>query len=302
MVKTLSKSQIEQYHEEGFTLIENALPAEMLAEMLRLTDEIIEGARGIEDDDARYDLEETHTPDEPRVRRLKSPFEHWPFFNDLLRDPVILDGVEPLMGPNIRLYNNKMNIKAPGYGAAVEWHQDWAFYPHSNDVGLAVGIYLDEVTDENGPMMIIPKSHKAPVYDHHSQGYFCGAIDPIKSPMDFDSAVPLKGPPGTMTIHHVRAVHGSALNRSSKSRRLLLHGYFAADAWPLRGFRPGQNLDGFNELIVRGKPTLEPRLADVPVRMPLPEAPFQGSIYENQHVLEHRYFETVGETKTVAAE
>jgi hypothetical protein len=81
-----------------------------------------------------------------------------------------------------------------------------------------------------------------------------------------------------------------------------LQGYFAADAWPLRGFRPGQNLDGFNDLIVRGAPTLEPRLADVPVRMPLPEAPFQGSIYENQHVLEHRYFETVGETKTVAAE
>ena len=302
MVKTLNKNQIEQYNEEGFTLVENALPTDMLEEMLRLTDKIVEEARGLADNDDRYDLEETHTPDEPRVRRLKSPFEHWPFFNDFLRSPEVLDVIEPLMGPNIRLYNNKMNMKAPGYGAAVEWHQDWAFYPHTNDVGCAVGIYLDDVVETNGPMMIIPRSHKGPVIDHNSQGFFCGAIDPIKSPLNYDNAVPLIGSAGTMTIHHVRAIHGSALNHSKKSRRLLLQGYFAADAWPVRGFRPGQTLDEFNALVVRGKPTLEPRLADVPVRMPYPESPHQGSIYENQHILENRFFGSVGEHKNVSAE
>lgn len=302
MIKKLSKAQLEQYHEEGFTLIEEALPPEMLAEMLRLTDEIVEGARGVTENDERYDLEETHTPDEPRVRRLKSPFEHWKFFDDFLRSEVALDPVEQILGPNIRLYNNKMNMKAPGYGAAVEWHSDWAFYPHTNDAGLALGIYLDDVTEKNGPMMVIPGTHKSGVIDHHSQGHFCGAIDPVKTPLDFNKAVPLMGPAGSMTLHHVRAVHGSALNHSDKPRRLLLQGYFAADAWPIRGFRPGQSLEEFDALIVRGEPTLEPRLEDVPVRMPLPEAPHQGSIYENQHILEHRYFESVGEHKDVAAE
>ena len=193
-------------------------------------------------------------------------------------------------------------MKAPGYGAAVEWHQDWAFYPHTNDVGCAVGIYLDDVAEDNGPMMIIPRSHKGPIIDHNSQGFFCGAIDPIKSPLDYDSAIPLLGPAGTMTIHHVRTIHGSALNHSQKPRRLLLQGYFAADAWPIRGFRPGQTLNDFNALVVRGEPTLEPRLANVPVRMPYPEAPHQGSIYENQHILENRFFESVGEHKDITAE
>lgn len=302
MTKKLSKTQLEQYHEEGFTMIEEALPAELLAEMLRLTDEIVEEAGGLTENDERYDLEETHSPEEPRVRRLKSPFEHWKFFDDFLRSDVTLDPVEQILGPNIRLYNNKMNMKAPGYGAAVEWHSDWAFYPHSNDAGLALGVYLDDVTEKNGPMMVIPGTHKSGVIDHHSKGYFCGAIDPVKIPLDFDKAVPLMGPAGSITLHHVRAVHGSALNHSDKPRRLLLQGYFAADAWPLRGFRPGQSFEEFNELIVRGEPTLDPRLEDVPVRMPYPEAPHQGSIYENQHILENRFFESVGEHKDVAAE
>ncbi|MBT8004487.1 MAG: phytanoyl-CoA dioxygenase family protein, partial [Rhodospirillales bacterium] len=273
-----------------------------LAETLRLTDEIIDAARGLSDDDERYDLEESHTPDDPRVRRLKSPFLHWPFFDDLLRDALVLDVIEPLMGPNMRLYNNKMNIKAPGYGAAVEWHQDWAFYPHTNDVGCAVGFYLDDVTATNGPMMMIPGSHKGPVFDHHAQGYFCGAMDPVKCPLDYENAVPVMGEAGTMTIHHVRTVHGSALNHSDKPRRLLLQGYFAADAWPLVGFKPGQDLDQFNELVVRGEASLVPRLEDVPARMPLPLAPNQGSIYENQLTLENRYFDTVDKADGVAAE
>ena len=35
-------------------------------------------------------------------------------------------------------------MKAPEYGSPVEWHQDWAFYPHTNDDLLAVGVMLDD--------------------------------------------------------------------------------------------------------------------------------------------------------------
>jgi hypothetical protein len=37
------------------------------------------------------------------------------------------------------------------YGSPVEWHQDWAFYPHTNDDVLATGIYLDDCDLDNGP-------------------------------------------------------------------------------------------------------------------------------------------------------
>jgi phytanoyl-CoA hydroxylase len=288
---TLTAAQVEQYQEVGYTSIEAALPAATLDELRNLTDQLLEEARGLAESDERFDLEPSHSAKTPRVRRLKSPYLHWPFFDRLLRDPVVLDAIEPLLGPDIRLHNNKLNVKAPGFGAPVEWHQDWAFYPHTNDDGLAVGIYLDEVTDENSPMMVVPGTHRGPLFDHHTDGSFCGAIDPTRCDLDFERAVPLTGPAGTMTIHHVRAVHGSRLNQSDQPRRLLLQGYFAADAWPLQRFAAGDSFAAFEARMVRGVSTDRPRLSDVPVQMPLPEAPYQGSIYENQNTLENRYFE-----------
>jgi phytanoyl-CoA hydroxylase len=294
-IKTLSASQLEQYHAQGFISIEGALPGPLLGQLRDVTDSLLEEARGLDESDHRFDLEPSHNAAEPRVRRLKSPYLHWPFFDHLLRDQHVLDVIEPILGPDMRFHNNKLNVKAPGFGAAVEWHQDWAFYPHTNDDGLAVGIYLDDVTEENSPMMVVPKTHTGPVFDHHVDGSFCGAIDPTRAAIDFENAVSLTGPAGTMTVHHVRAVHGSQLNRSDRPRRLLLHGYFAADAWPLQRFADGDSLAAFEARMVRGSSTPRPRLRDVPVQMPLPEAPHQGSIYENQNTIENRYFDTFEE-------
>ncbi len=103
--------------------------------------------------------------------------------------------MEKLLGPSgVRLQSSKINLKAPHYGSPVEWHQDWAFYPHTNDDMLAVGVMLDDAFMENGPLMVVPGSHKGPTWDHHSGGYFCGAMDPTRREVDFESAVPLIGP------------------------------------------------------------------------------------------------------------
>ena len=140
-------------------------------------------------------------------------------------------------------------------------------------------------------MQVIPGSHKGPIHDHHSGGYFCGAIDPSRSALDIDSAVALKGKAGSATFHHVRAVHGSALNRSDRSRNFLLYQFTANDAWPL--VEAVTDLEEYDSHIVAGDATLAARLESVPVRMPLPAAPSQGSIYENQRTLQNRYFDVV---------
>ena len=180
-------------------------------------------------------------------------------------------------------------MKSAGYGSPVEWHQDWAFYPHTNDDVLATGIYLDDCDLANGPLMVVPGSHHGPTHDHHADGRFCGAFDPVASGVDVAKAVPLMGPAGSMTIHHARLVHGSALNTSNRTRRLLLHEYTAADAWPLMGVA---DFDEFNARMVLGEPGVEPRIRPAPVRMPLPAADHQGSIYENQRGSGRRFFET----------
>ena len=149
---------------------------------------------------------------------------------------------------------------------------------------------MDDMALENGPLMIVPGSHRGPIYAHHADGRFCGAMDPAGCGVDFSRAVPLTGPAGSITVHHVRAVHGSAPNTSNRDRRLLLFQYRAADAWPLLGFPPG--IAKWDELMVAGRSS-EPRLAPVPVRLPLPPAEHQGSIYENQKGAGRRYFAAV---------
>jgi hypothetical protein len=205
-----------------------------------------------------------------------------------MRSEPILSVSRQLLGPAVRLYGSKLNIKAPAYGSPVEWHQDWAFYPHTNDDVLAVGVMLNDCRIENGPLMVMPGSHKGPTWDHHANGYFCGAIDPDACPLDFATAVPLTGRAGACSFHHVRLVHGSAQNTSTLPRQLLLYEFAAADAWPL--VTGVKDLAEFDSRMLCGTKSIEPRIVAAPVRMPLPPALGQGSIYENQFGSRRRYF------------
>src|SRR5260221_12401173 len=262
----LTDPQVEAYRRDGYLVIPHLIEGEQLAELRVLTDRIVAEARGVSANDELYDLEPSHSAALPRVRRLKPAiFKRYAFFQALTRDPKITSILGGLLGTNIRLYGGKLNMKSAGYGSPVEWHQHWAFYPHTNDDVLATGIYLDDCDMDNGPLMVIPGSHHGPTYDHHADGRFCGAMNPQACATHLDKAGPQMGPAGSMTIHHVRLVHGSALNRSNRQRRLLLHEYTAADAWPLMGVADFQE---FNSRMVLGEPTIEPRVVTAPRRMP----------------------------------
>ena len=299
----LTEAQIAAYRHDGYILVRNVLSDETLAALRDVTDAIAASAAGVTEHTEVLDLEPSHRPDAPRVRRIKKPHRAHPFYRDLAAHAGIMAALTPLIGANIRLRaGGKINMKASGYGAPVEWHQDWAFYPHTNQDVLAVGVLLDDMNASNGPLRVLPGSHRGPIHDHHSQGAFCGAIDVARTGLDVSNAREVHGRAGDITIHHVRMVHGSALNTSGRQRRVLYFEYAAADAWPLAGVEHLADLDEFNGRIVHGKPTMRPRLEDVPVRIPLPRAPFQGSIYENQRTLTRRYFEHEAHDVTVQRE
>jgi phytanoyl-CoA hydroxylase len=274
-------------------VVQDVLSRSEVEELRRVTDEFVENARSRTSHDEVYDLEDSHSAAAPRVRRIKTPHLWHPAYAGMVRHPNILAVLKKLWGPSIRFDVSKLNLKAAGYGAPVEWHQDWAFYPHTNDDLAAVGIMIDDVDEANGPLMVIPGSHKGPIFDHHEGGVFCGAMDPARREVDFSSAVKLMGSAGSITVHHVRTVHGSATNTSGKPRRLLLHQYRAADAWPLVAVR--QDFDDFRSKLLCGEDTLEPRMERVPVRLPLPPATHQGSIYEVQRARGTRFFRTASE-------
>jgi ectoine hydroxylase-related dioxygenase (phytanoyl-CoA dioxygenase family) len=277
------------YDRDGFIVVPDLLTEEELTEVRAVITGLIARAADVDTHTDVYDLEPGHTRMAPQVRRIKQPHKVHPVFDRIVRKRDVLDVVAALLGPNLRLQGSKLNMKAAHYGSPVEWHQDWAFYPHTNDDILAVGVMLGDMNLENGPLMVVPGSHRGPVWNHHGDdGRFCGLVDPAEIETEIARAVPLTGRAGSMSFHHVRTLHGSALNTSDRDRNLLLYEIMAADAWPLSGVI---DLDQFNSRLLRGVPTIEPRVTAVPVRMPLPPAARQGSIYENQSMAKRSYFQ-----------
>jgi ectoine hydroxylase-related dioxygenase (phytanoyl-CoA dioxygenase family) len=277
------------YQRDGFVVVPDLLGPEQLAEIRTVIAELVAASAEVSTHTAVYDLEPGHTRAQPRVRRIKQPHKVHPAFAAIVRSAPVMAVLTELLGPDLRLHGSKLNMKAAHYGSPVEWHQDWAFYPHTNDDILAIGVMLDDTALDNGPLMVVPGSHKGPVWNHHGEdGRFCGLVDPADIEAEIASAVALTGRAGTMSFHHVRALHGSALNTSSRSRNLLLYEVAAADAWPLLGVA---DLDDFNRRLLTGRPSIEPRLTSVPVRLPLPPALRQGSIYENQAGAGKFYFQ-----------
>ncbi len=286
----ISEEQIQSYNENGFVVVESLISAKLLDEVRAVVASILQSARGIKTHNEVFDVEESHTPEQPRIRRIKTPHKLDQIFWEVLNQPKLRAIINKLLGPNVRLHGSKLNIKAPHYGAPVEWHQDWAFYPHTNDDILAIGVMLDDIDDDNGPMLALPRTQKTDkVWDHHLNGHFCGAINPEKAEdLLFSTAVACTGKAGSCSFHHVRLVHGSAQNRSEKPRQLLLYECAAADSWPLINFH---NLEEFNSRLISGESTISPRITNVPIRMPLPPAVGQGSIYENQRAVKDRFFQ-----------
>ncbi len=289
--EALTAAQKAFYDENGYLVVENRITEAMIdairAEIARFEDE----AREMTASNTRIDLEDSHTPEVPRLRRIKLPHTISDVMRELMYSDHVLAPVRDLIGPDLRLHTTKLNMKSAGYGAAVEWHQDWAFYPHTNDDVLAVAVIIDDMGLKNGPLMVFPGSHKGPIYDHHADGVFVGAMDLAACGLDIKDAVPLMGPAGSISIHHARVVHGSALNTSDRDRRLLFYECMAADAFPVMGAMTSfGSLEEYNERMLCGAPTITPRLRDVPVRIPLPQPEARGSIYEIQKGLRNRGF------------
>src|SRR6266550_1705763 len=277
----LTDAQIAGYHRDGYLAVPRLIETDRVEALRRLTDAFVERARGVSHSDAVFDLDPRHTAAAPVLRRIKNPADHDPLYAWVALESPILDVVAELIGPSLRFHHSKLNLKGGHIGAPVEVHQDAAFYPHSNDDVLAVGLLLDDATAENGALTVLPGSHRGPIHTHFDgEDRFVGCMrrEDIER-LDVRAARLLAMPAGGITIHHYRLVHWSSPNASATERRLLINAYSAADAVQLVPDATGSPLFGG---LVRGKaPRAVRRTAG---EMPLPPDFGRGytSIYELQ--------------------
>ena len=232
----LSAAQVEHFHREGYLVVEGVVTGAALDELRAVTDEFFDRARELDASEGPIDLSPDHTRERPQVRRIIDPDRHHPVYEAATRIPEVLDVVCDLLGPDIRFDHSKLNCKPPAGGVPIEWHQTGPSIPRPTTACSALSLMLDDCDLENGPLLVIPGSHQGPTWDHHYQGRFIGAIDPATADFDESSALALVGPAGSVAIHHVRTVHGSADSISGRQRRLLNMNYATTATWPLLGW------------------------------------------------------------------
>jgi ectoine hydroxylase-related dioxygenase (phytanoyl-CoA dioxygenase family) len=218
----LNTNQIRQYKDDGYVVVDGLFSADEV-EVLRAASE---------DPVVRQNLKERGF-DNQIVHLLEITAKH-AAFQTLCKDTRITDLVAQLIGEDIQLQHSKLCTKPPRKDAgAFGWHQDFAYFPHTNTDLCAVMVMLDDATPENGCMSVVKGSHKLGMLNHFRDGWFSGGCQEPQQWADESKIVPLMPKAGGISIHHALTLHASPNNISGRPRRGVVFQYRADDAYQL---------------------------------------------------------------------
>jgi ectoine hydroxylase-related dioxygenase (phytanoyl-CoA dioxygenase family) len=236
----MDEDNVEAFHREGVLLSPNRLSDLdvdiLLAELEYLRDETESSA-----------LE----ADGRTVRALHGCHRKSSVFDALTRLPTLLSPAVQLLSAQVYLYQLKVNLKAPFVGDVWPWHQDYSFWSGEDGMpsqrALTAAVFLDDVTEFNGPMYFIPRSHQDGCLDQPPL--------PVKDPLEWQSnfsstlryqtsaehvaemvrrfgLLAPKGPRGTVLFFHCNVVHASPSNVSPAPRRIVFITYNSTENLP----------------------------------------------------------------------
>ena len=137
--------------------------------------------------------------------------------------------------------------------------------------------FLDDVTLENGPLEVVPGSHKKDIHSLWHNGVFTGAVDESVEESARKTAVKCVGKAGDACLMHTRVLHGSLPNLTTTPRCLYIATYASEDSISLDRNHLPSIYDGE---IVRGKRTGKVRTSNY--EMQLPEYPEEASFFNQQ--------------------
>ena len=280
----LTQHQKDQFWTNGFLVVENAVNDKQLGSLKKTFSDWVNESRNYKTDYGetmdgrpRFDLQPGHSSDVPGLRRIQSPEEISEVFADVMRNGRSVDMCAELIGQGIRFHHGKVNSKLPGTATKVNFHQDFPFEPMTNDDMITCLLFIDDVTLENGPLEVVPGTHKGPLYSHWHNGIFTGSVSDEILAEHEDKIIRCTGKAGSVCLMHASLLHGSAPNLSNKSRTLYISTYYAEDAIELS---PNHLPSTLTHELVRGEASGRVRCSSYD--MQLPEVPKGTSFFAQQ--------------------
>jgi ectoine hydroxylase-related dioxygenase (phytanoyl-CoA dioxygenase family) len=282
----LNQSQRETYFAQGYLVLPELIGQADLVAIRDAVNNVLDMSREVGVSNQQFDLEKGHSSASPKLRRVAFVDDLDIYLWKFCKDSVVTDIAVDILGPNIRFRDLFINFKWAGGGAEVKWHQDIAFYPHTNVNTCQFLLALEDVESDQGPLQVIPNSHLGPIHSHYNaeENWAAAISDSDLKLAGVDKAIELTGKAGTLSVHHSCTIHGSEHNMSERGRPMLVITYSAADAIPYTAAPyPSSH---YGEL-VRGS---QPRYAHhQELKMPLPPDWSGGytSIFNHQEEAEN---------------
>jgi ectoine hydroxylase-related dioxygenase (phytanoyl-CoA dioxygenase family) len=205
---TLTQDQILDYHEQGYTLVEDMFPQSELDAMNEELDRLMDEGAGKDAHGKGWIMQLG------LVSKTTEAF---------CADDRILDLIAPLVYPGIAIFSSKLVSKEPNDDAICHWHQDDAYYTkHSqSEHRMSIWTALQDTIIEHGCLEVIPGSHKRSLQptSTRKEGLCTLAMD-IDIDMNERVFCPVKA--GTMILFSSLLWHGSAGNRTNQRRRAFI--------------------------------------------------------------------------------
>lgn len=239
----LSMDQLGTYSRDGLLLLHDHFSADELATLRAQLPDLYD------ESSPRTILEK----DGKTVRSVHGSHTTNAVFERLVRHPRMVAPAMQILGGDVYVYQFKINAKRAFAGDLWPWHQDYIFWLKEDGLAesrqVTLALFLDDVSEFNGPMVLIPGSHHegvlespAPEGESQDEGdWLAGfqadlkysiAPETVTRLVSKGGIVTAKGSAGSMLFFHPNVVHGSMGNMSPFDRTLLLVTYCSASVTP----------------------------------------------------------------------
>ena len=218
----LNEQQLNSYHKNGFLIIENQFSPRETALLKREMTKI-----------AAIDRPGRILETNGAVRTVFAPHSCNKVFKTLGQMPQLIEPAQQILKSEVYIHQYKLNTKVAFSGERWEWHQDFLYWYKEDSMpeprALNIVVFLEDVNDFNGPLLVIPGSHKKGMMDlkPNQSGWKSTLTSDLKYKINKqiltelvkDSNIfAIKGKAGFVLLFNCNLFHASASNLSPWDR------------------------------------------------------------------------------------
>jgi ectoine hydroxylase len=245
----------KEYEDNGYVVFPNLFSQDEINEMINEIDYMASN------EDLAKNEEFIKEPGNNELRTIFNQHLFSSLFEKISKDSRIIDKVKQLLGSDVYIHHSRVNIKPAYKGKSFPWHSDFETWHCEDGLPrcrcLTAWIMLTDNTQFNGPLYLIPGSHKKFVSckgftpkDNYKkslkkQEYGVPSISAIKELTKNSELVGAYGKAGTLVIHDGNILHGSPDNISPHSRTNTFFVFNSVENKPVKPFGAPENRADF---------------------------------------------------------